>query len=203
MNAITKIDPAPDQALDQTVCWEGRPNWRSAAVRIWKVRVVAIYFAALIADGARLALARSSAPPGAWTGDAKLLAIAAVVLCGLVLLAWLTERTTRYTIDDRRIVMRYGIALPATLEIPFSVIEHVGIRVHRDHTGDIAVRLKRGPGVMYPKLWPHACPWKIVRAEPMLRCIPDAGVVGGRLCRAIAEYNDLRSQLSPFKTQGR
>ncbi len=192
MNAITPVELATVRPVDRAVYWEGRPDWRSAAIRIWKVRVVAVYFTLLLADGARLAFAYPSASSGAWSGDAKLLAIAIAALGGLILLAWLTRRTTRYTIEDDRIVMRYGIALQATLEIPFAAIEHIGIRVHRDHTGDLAVRLKRGQRMLYPKLWPHARPWTIFRAEPMLRCIPDAGVVGAMLCRAIAAENIAR-----------
>ena len=50
----------------------------------------------------------------------------------------------------------------------------------------MALRLKPGPRVIYPKLWPHVRPWRLRQAEPMLRCIPDAGVVASLLCRALA-----------------
>ena len=187
MTAIPHID-AFRLPSDGTTAWQGRPAWASAAIRIWKVRIVAIYFALLLADGARLAFAGAGegAPSDVLVGDAKLLATAVIAVGGLLLLAWLTKRTTLYSIDDRQVTLKYGIALQATLVIPFGAIEHVGVRVHRDHTGDVALRLKDGQHVVYPKLWPHARPWRLFRAEPMLRCIPQAGVVAALLCRKIA-----------------
>jgi hypothetical protein len=186
MNAISRIVPgAPRPA----VLWEGRPAFTSCAIRVWKVRIVAVYFALLLADGARIALMEKGAPD-VLAGDLKLLVIAAAALGGLLLLAWLTGRTTRYVIDDRQVTLRYGIALQATLVIPFGAIDHVGIRVHADHTGDIALRLRPGQRMNYLKLWPHARPWTILRAEPMLRCVPGAGVVAPLLCRAIDAAKD-------------
>jgi hypothetical protein len=187
MNAITRLDVSQALPLEETAAaWRGRPAWRSAAIRIWKARIVAVYFALLLADGVRLAFAGVDPRAEVMVGDAKLLATAVIAVGGLLLLAWLTQRTTLYTIDDRQVTLRYGIALQATLVIPFGAIEHVGVRVHKDHTGDIALRLKPGQRVIYPKLWPHARPWRLFRAEPMLRCVPQAGMVGALLCRQIS-----------------
>jgi hypothetical protein len=90
---------------------------------------------------------------------------------------------------------RNGIALSATLAIPFGAIEQVGIRVIKDHTGDIALRLNPNQKVPYPKVWPHVRPWSWLRAVPMLRCVPSAGVVGARLTRGMEMHNDIRAQL--------
>jgi membrane protein YdbS with pleckstrin-like domain len=195
MTAITRIDAFQPLPSEEPVSWRGRPTWRSAAIRIWKVRIIAIYFALLLADGARLAFAGTGPSSDVLAGDAKLLATAVIALGGLLLLAWLTKRTTLYTIDDHQVTMKYGIALQATLVIPFAAIEHVGIRIHPDHTGDVALRLKPGRQVIYPKLWPHARPWRLFRAEPMLRCIPQAGVAGALLCRAMASAAETRAAL--------
>lgn len=186
MNAITPIVAARSAAFPSDALWSGRPRWTSAAVRIWKAPWVAAYFAVLLADGARLALAGARAPPHAWAGEGKLLAAAVIVVGGLTAMALMTARTTRYTIDARAVTLRYGVALPATLVIPFAAIEHLGVRIHTDGSGDVALRLKPGQGVIYPKLWPHARPWRFRRAEPMLRCIPDAGASAALLCRALS-----------------
>lgn len=186
MNAITPIVAARAVETGPAALWTGHPRWTAAARHIWKVSWVAAYFAVLLADGARLAMAGAHAPPHAWAGEGRLLAASLVVVGGLLAMAALTARTTRYTIDARTVTLRYGIALPATLVIPFAAIEHVGVRVHSDGSGDVALRLKPGPGVFYPKLWPHARPWRFRRAEPMLRCIPDAGVSAALLCRALS-----------------
>ncbi len=200
MNAHTKIEAA--RALGPDVEWEGRPAWRSAAIRIWKVRLVALYFVLLLAEGARVAVASGHESAAARSGDLALVLTAAATLGTLLLLAWLTMRTTRYSLEEGCVVMRYGIALAARLEIPFAAIEHVGVRIHPDHTGDIALRLKPGQQVAYLKLWPHARPWRWFRPEPMLRCVPAAGAVGAMLSRNISAANLLRASLERAQTQG-
>ena len=201
MNAHTKIEAA--RALGPDVEWEGRPAWRSAAIRIWKVRLVALYFVLLLAEGARVAVAS-----GHELGGRPLRRLgaggstAAATWGRSCSLAWLTMRTTRYSLEEGCVVMRYGIALAARLEIPFAAIEHVGVRIHPDHTGDIALRLKPGQQVAYLKLWPHARPWRWFRPEPMLRCVPAAGAVGAMLSRNISAANLLRASLERAQTQG-
>lgn len=197
MNAITPIVASGDLAAvrlteaEPQALWTGQPQWISAALRIWKVCWVAVYFALLLIDGARLAL-QAHGGGDIWNGEARLLAISLGVTGGLLALAVLTARTTRYSIDGRAVTLRYGIALPATLVIPFTAIEQVGVRIHRDGSGDVALRLKPGPGVIYPKLWPHVRPWRILRAEPMMRCLPDAGVAATLLCRALSAQSHRR-----------
>ena len=186
MNALTPIVVARASHAAAGALWTGRPRWSSAALRIWKVWWIAAYFALLLADGARLALTGAHAHASGWRGEGVLLAVAVVVIGGLLATAAMTARTTHYTIDAHAVTLRYGMALPATLVIPFAAIEHVGVRIHRDGSGDLALRLKPGPGLIYPKLWPHARPWRLLKAEPMLRCIPDAGVAATLLCRALS-----------------
>ena len=183
MNARTPITAARAADLE---LWTGRPDARAAAWRIWKLGWAGAWFALLLADGAWLATRGRHAPPQAWTGEARLAVGALAVLAGLCLLAWLTARTTRYAIGARAVTLRYGVALPATLVIPYAAIAHVAVRIHGDGTGDVALRLKPGPRVIYPKLWPHARPWRWTRPEPMLRCVPDAGAAAALLCRALA-----------------
>jgi len=189
MNAINRIGIRPTE----TVIWEGQPGWRSAAFRIWHVRLVAAWFAFLAVDGVvRLWRDPRTSADALLQGEAHLLAIGVAVVTLLVVLAALTARTTRYTITDRRVIMRIGIGLRAKLAIPFGAIAHVGVRIHRDQTGDIALRLIPGQSVLYPKLWPHARPWHLLHAEPMLRCIPQPGVAGTVLCRAMAAVAEKR-----------
>jgi hypothetical protein len=187
MNAINPVVVRPTE----TLIWEGRPGWRSAAFRIWHVRLVIAWFAFLAVDGVvRLWRDPNTSADALLQGEAHLLAVGVAVVTMLVVLAALTARTTRYTITDRRVIMCIGIGLRAKLAIPFGAIAHVGVRIHPDQTGDIALRLIPGQSVLYPKLWPHARPWRLLRAEPMLRCIALPGVAGAILCRAIAAVRE-------------
>jgi hypothetical protein len=181
--------------IQETVHWQGGPRWRAAAMRIWHVRATAFYFAVLLAEGVHESLPATPAGALARQGEIALLLIALGAVALLTLLAWLTGRTTTYTITDTHVMMKYGIALRATLLIPFGAIEHVAIRVNPDHTGDLALRLKRDQRVLYPKLWPHVRPWTLIRAEPMLRCVPEAGAVGALLARGVSAHGELRRLL--------
>jgi hypothetical protein len=194
---MTAIDPglrAPRDTIE--ILWEGKPDWWPAAVRIWHVRAVGIYFLLLLVNEA-YRIWSGVAPRSAALGDcAHLLGIAILATCLLLGLGVMTARTTRYSISDRALEMRIGIALQARLVIPFAAIAHVRVRARRDGTGDLAVQLKPGQSVIYPKLWPHARPWHLMRAEPMLRAIAAPGVPGAILCRAIAAFNDERERVA-------
>lgn len=190
MTVISRIAPQglPAETTTpppETVFWEGRPGWRASAFRVWHVRLVACWFAVLLGDGAVQIWRGVATGPDALLGEARLFLIGGVTIALLTWLARLTARTTSYTITDRRVVMRFGIALRAKLVIPLRAISHVGVRVHSDQTGDLALRLVEGQSVLYPKLWPHARPWHLLRPEPMLRGIADAGTAGTVLSRAI------------------
>jgi hypothetical protein len=91
-----------------------------------------------------------------------------------------------YTITDRRVVMRIGVALPVTFNIPFSVISGAGLRDLGGGRGDIALRLLDGNRIAYLVLWPHVRPWRLNATEPMLRAIPDAQKVAMILSDALA-----------------
>lgn len=89
---------------------------------------------------------------------APLLVAAVLVVAFLALLAWLIARSTAYTLTSHRLVMRLGIALPATLAIPHRAIAHAAITLHADGTGDVPIRTRPGSGIAYHRIWPHARP---------------------------------------------
>lgn len=170
----------------ERILWQGAPTWRGLARRVFHVRKLAAYCAILmswrlvadLSDGVMLADAAVSV---LW-----LLPLLPAALGLPALLAWLYSRTTLYTITNRRVVIRYGVALPMSLNIPFKIIASAALRQHADGTGDIPVALS-GPGrIAYLHLWPHARPWRLARTEPMLRCVPDAARVAEILGKALA-----------------
>lgn len=170
----------------ERILWQGAPDWRALAVHAFRLKLVALYFAALalwtvvsgFADGLdAAAVARNVATLGvpALLGGAL-----------LVLMAWLTARTTVYTLTDRRIVMRYGMALPMVVNVPFSIVTGADARFHADGTVDIPLALKDGSRLGFVVLWPHARPWRLRRPEPMLRNLPDGRQVARRIADALA-----------------
>lgn len=159
----------------ERVLWQGRPATRSVARRVCKTRWVLGYFALLAAWVAAAGL-HDGQPTGAVVFSAGVITVmAALVLALLELFAWGVRRTTLYTITNRRIVMRVGVALSKTLNLPFARIDGLARIDHPEGTGSIAVQVDaEGPRLSTLILWPHVRPWHWKRPEPMLRCIPDA-----------------------------
>lgn len=172
-----------DLPLGERVLWQGKPGWASLALRAFRIREVAIYFALLA--GGSAALAHVDRIPLVGAIALTVLGLAACSL--LALLAWMSSRTTIYAITTGRIFLRIGIALPIAINLPLRRIEAVQLAMHRDGTGDLPLLLEPQAHLAYLHLWPHARPWRYRRAEPMIRCVPAADDVARLLAAALAE----------------
>ncbi|RFC64947.1 PH domain-containing protein [Fulvimarina endophytica] len=170
----------------ERILWQGKPDWWRFAVKAFRMKWVTAYFAVLIAW--RIGSVHNDT--GSWAmgfAHAMPLVIAfCIVGTILMVVALLYARSTGFIVTDRRVVMRYGVALPSQLNIPLKDIEAAGLRVYRDGTGDIPLVLPKGSRPFYFQLWPFARPFRLRAAEPMLRAIPDAERVAGTLARALA-----------------
>lgn len=170
----------------EQILWQGSPDFASLARHAFHVPTLAAYFAVLlilrgllvISDGLGLAAALSSV--------AILLPLAVIAVGLVTLLAWLAARSAVYTLTNRRLVMRIGIVLNITFNLPLSVVSSAGLKMFKDGTGDIPLTLSGEDNIAYPHLWPHARPWQIKRTQPMLRCVPHAARVGALLTEAVA-----------------
>lgn len=169
----------------ERLLWQGKPQWRSLAVHAFHVWSVAIYFAILMAWRGAIVFADGGSIMKAAVAVLWMMPLTFAATGVLALLALCSARTTVYSITSRRVVMRFGIALPMTLNIPFGVVDAAALSVHRDGSGDIPLRLMGSDRVAFMVLWPHARPWRVNRPEPMLRAIPNAGKVAQILSRAM------------------
>jgi hypothetical protein len=181
----------------EQLLWQGAPRWRSLARRAFHVRKIAVYCGVLLAWHVVASL-RDGFTPVATVVSALWLLPLVLAAVGLpALLAWLTCRTTVYTITSRRIVMRYGIALPMTLNLPFKRIASAEVRVYADGTGDLPLSLIEPDRIGYLHLWPHARPWRITRTQPMLRSVPEARRVADILARALEAAQPAQETVPP------
>ncbi|WP_373488262.1 photosynthetic complex putative assembly protein PuhB, partial [Blastomonas sp.] len=177
---ITEYDDEPIRGLPgelpqgETLIWQGSPDWRLLARSALFTRFVGLYFVALVA----MALIN-----GSLTGIVATLIAGALSIGLLTLYAWLVGRTTVYTLTDRRVVLRVGVALNMCINLPLSKIAGANLRPLGPVEGDLALQLIGKHRLGYLVLWPHARPWKIGNPQPMLRALPDAAVVGERLAR--------------------
>ncbi|MEY3524771.1 MAG: hypothetical protein RIR92_836, partial [Pseudomonadota bacterium] len=107
----------------------------------------------------------------------------------LSLMAWLTARTALYTLTNKRVVMRIGVVLTLTFNLPLRMLAAASLKTNPDGTGDIALKLAGNDHIAWLNLWPHARPWALRHPEPSLRCIANVGHVGERIVQAWQAVN--------------
>ena len=182
----------------ESIVWQGAPAWRQLAVRAFHVRKIAVYFVLLAAIHVGLRVADGASLPGAMQGAGWLVMLGAAAVALLGLLAWLYGRTTLYTITNERLVMRFGVAIPMMINIPWDKIDAAGLSRYRSDNGDIVLTLAKGEKIAYWLLWPHAKPWHFAPVQPMLRCLDDAQEAAQCLSRIVgAQQNTV---VTPIRT---
>jgi hypothetical protein len=169
---------------DERLIWQGSPDWRSLARHAFHLRKLTVYFALLLALRVVLDIADGTATAELLKGAAWFVAFAGIGLALVAVLARLSATQAVYTITSRRVVMRIGIVLMVTYNLPFRQVEGAGLHLKRDGSGDIPLQLVGDQRIAYLRLWPHARPWQLRRTQPMLRCVPDAQRVAKLLSEA-------------------
>jgi len=164
--------------------WQGSPDWRGIARRVFHLDLLALYFAALIIWSGIDAL-RTIGIGGLVPAVVVPLTLSLGALAMLGALAHLTARSAVYSITTHRVVLRIGIVLSVTFNIPFRRIASADLRLFRDGSGDLALTLGRSDHIGYLHLWPHARPWRMARPQPSLRSIPNAEQVASVLAKAM------------------
>jgi hypothetical protein len=171
----------------ERVVWQGAPDWRSLAIHAFHVRKVALYFALMLAVQAiNLTAPESGAGMKPLTVvDWKPLVVAAslyaLALALLLGTAWMSARSTLYTLTNKRVVMRIGIVLTLTFNLPFKRIAAASLKPHAQGMGDIALALNPEDRIGWAHLWPHQRAWHISQPQPTLRCVPNGAQVGEQL----------------------
>ncbi len=169
------------------ILWRGSPDWTAFARRALHTRKVAVYFGLLMAWRLVSSLADGQ-PVGESAAYALwILPLALPCLAILFMLAWAMSWTTFYTITNRRIVLRFGVAIQKAFNIPFTSVGSAGLKVYANGTGDITLSLTGPDRIAYLHLWPHVRPWRYGKAEPMLRAIPDAEKAARVLSEALRD----------------
>lgn len=170
----------------ERMLWQGRAGFASLARGTFRIRGLLFYFALLLALRATLSLRDGGAVGDILVTSAGLASLAAIAIGLLLLYAWLLARSTLYTITNRRLVVRSGVALPVTTNLPFSRIDSAELRLHRDGSGDIAILPDSGSRASYVLLWPFVKPLRLLRVRPVLRGIRAAADVAALLADALS-----------------
>ena len=187
----------------EEVLWQGAPDWRALARRAFHADKVALYFALLLLWQAALVVFQGR-PAGELAAAALWYVPMGAIAAGiLAFFAWLNARMTIYTITDRRVVVKFGVALPMTVNLPFTLVRDVKLKTYRDGTGDVALELGGEERIFYLHLWPHVRRWHFVNPQPMLRVVPGAAAAGDRLVSALRRFHAEHPETAPQEAAAR
>lgn len=170
----------------EELLWQGAPRWQALALRAYRVRALAAYFAILAGVRGAWSLATGAPAGEAMSNVLGVLLLGAFALGLLTVIAYFAARATVYSITSRRVVIRQGIALPTTLNLPYTAVEAAGLHMYGEEVGDVALEPGPGQRVSYVAMWPHVRPWKYRNPQPTLRAIGDAKRVALLLTQAYA-----------------
>jgi hypothetical protein len=159
---------------DEHILWQGSPDLGALASSAFHIKKLVIYFIFLIGACAWPALEAGAGVMAVlqaikWIAPLTLLGLGAVWI-----LAYLTTRTTVYTLTNKRVVMRLGIVLTVTFNFPLKQIASSDVRILDGSFGDVTLSLQGTDQIAWIHLWPSVRSWRISKPEPTLRAIPDA-----------------------------
>jgi hypothetical protein len=171
----------------ERVLWQGKPEWRALAREVFHLRWVSAYLGIF----ATARLIASLEDGQGLVGLAKFAAAAglSVACLGLLMgIAWLNARATTYTITSRRVILRIGVAIPMTWNLPFKRIASADLTVREPNDGDIVLRVAEPDKIAWLQLWPHVAPFQLSRARPTLRAIAAPERVSSLLAQAVSSW---------------
>lgn len=189
---MSEYDTEPMRGLpqlppdDERVLWQGSAHGPSVTRRALHGGLIAAYFGLLAASTFASAVINGATPGDAVLGSLHYFVFGAAALALISLIGWFVQKTTVYTITNRRIVMRIGIALPVTLNIPFTKIASADVKLHSNGTGDISLLPAEDMPLTYFHMWPHVRGLTLKQPQPALRCVPDARDISELLVNAMS-----------------
>ena len=195
MSANPEIEPIEGLPRDlppgETIVWQGRPSWRAMARTTFKAHYIAAYLGLFLVTHLVITLREGHGFQRVVMG-AALTATCLGILYGL---AWVNARAAMYTITTKRVVLRIGVALPMTWNLPFKRLAAADLteRLHGNDParteGDISFQLVSPDRIAWLQLWPHAQPGHYARARPTLRAIAAPAHVARLLADAMQAWS--------------
>lgn len=155
-----------DLPLGEEILWQGNPNRFRLAWNSFGVMWISIYvflamlihiYQGFLSSSSELLLPIIFFYFLIWLSTSGLMAF----------LANLQGKSSIYTITNKRVVMRIGVALPITFNIPFTQISSVDLKSY-GRTGSLALSLSGSNKISYANCWPHVRPWHFSKPAPSL-----------------------------------
>jgi hypothetical protein len=179
---------------DEKILWQVSPDVAALAKDAFHFRTLIFYFAVLwvariapeVSAGSSLIQVLTSLK---WLAPLTLLCLASVWA-----LASMTARTTVYTLTNKRLVMRLGIVLTVTFNLPLTRIASADLRKRTGNFGDIALELAGSDHIAWVHLWPSVRPWRLAHPQPMVRSVPNAASLAAELSAVWAAQTGIAAQ---------
>ncbi len=164
--------------------WEGAPAAGLIAKHVFHRAIVLGYFAVVTGWWAISTYGTVTGTDFLAMFGVRLL-LAGIVIGVVEYLARTVARTTVYALTSKRLVLKIGMVLPMTINLPLRLLQDAGVARFRDGSGQIALTLVPGDRLAYIALWPHCKMFKLNQPSPVLRGLSDPDRVGGLLRDAI------------------
>ncbi|MEM9330373.1 MAG: photosynthetic complex putative assembly protein PuhB [Pseudomonadota bacterium] len=175
------------------IVWQGYPDERTVARKLLHERKIMAYFVVLIAW---------KFGTGLYDGETVLqslyvassLALGALIV--FTLIRWYARairKSTIYTLTNKRVVMRFGVALPVTFNFPFKQITEANFKTIADDKGTISLGLTEHTKISWLILWPHVRPWMISRPQPAMRMVRNVDQVAALLSKELHAFHSSQS----------
>ena len=151
----------------EVIIWQGAPDWLGVARGVFHTRLVAVWFIfvasmAFVAGGTGI------------VGAVTTLAVALLGLGVLGVLARVQAKSTIYTLTNKRVVLRFGVALPKCVNVPLALVGTADSKPAGTGVVDVSLTPTVRFPLAYLQMWPHVRPWKFGSPQPMLRAVPEA-----------------------------
>lgn len=159
---------------DEFIIWQGQPDWKQLAVDAFHVRKLAVYFSLMIMLQCLHLMDSDTAAMDMLMSLCTSLSLACLALGLLAGSAYFSSRATVYTLTNRRMVMRIGIVLSLTFNLPLKKIVSCELMALKHQVGNIALGTSSESPIGWLNLWPHVRAWRLNSPQPSLRCVPKA-----------------------------
>ena len=162
----------------ERILWQGKPEAALLARNVFKTRWVMGYFAVLML----VALAAGS------IGGAVATFIVGLVAIGILkLMARAVAKATIYTLTNRRVVLRIGVAIEKCINLPLTMVGAADLEDRGLGHGDIVLTLMGEKRLSWFLLWPHVSGSKNGNPRQALRAVPEVEKVARLLADASAQ----------------
>ena len=185
-----------DLPRNEYIVWQGRPEWRQLAIEAFHVRKIAIYFAVMVLWQWISLLESNAAGMDMLKQLGTSIGLALLALAVLSWSAYWSAQATMYTLTNKRIIMRIGIVLSLTFNLPLKKITACDLQLLSKQTGNIALGIATDSPIGWLNLWPHVRAWRVASPQPTLRCVPQAESLAKKVLQTWRQENPTEQLLS-------